>query len=377
MRIGILTLPLHLNYGGILQAYALQTILEKMGHDVVVFQTDYYGYKKKTFIESFILIIKRTLYKMLVDNRTVIFWELKKKKNAVRLWKNTDLFISRHIHALYIKKLHSISLNSFDTIIVGSDQIWRPEYVNRMWNADICETFLRFTSGYKIKRISYAASFGVDTWLLSKKETRECKCLAQLFEAISVREDSGVKLCAEKLGVEAKHVLDPTMLLTKDDYINLIEKSVPVNESSLFCYILDETVEKSKLVSRIASDKNMTIFRITINRNDVVSKENYVLPPIEQWLKCILESSFIVTDSFHGCVFSILFGKPFVAIANINRGLCRFDSLLRMFELEKHLLLNCKDYQMGYSYSITDRVVEKLDLLRHMSMIFLRDSLAS
>ena len=100
----------------------------------------------------------------------------------------------------------------YDAFIVGSDQVWRPSY-----NQHLEQAFLNFTENWKnVKRIAYAASFGVDNWEFTKKQTKECKRLVQKFDFVSVREDTAVNLCKEHLGIEATHVLDPTLLLSAD-----------------------------------------------------------------------------------------------------------------------------------------------------------------
>ena len=330
MKIGILTLPLQANYGGILQAYALQTVLERMGHEVVVFQTYYDGVRKISPKVFPLVLIKRLLRKCFINHSTPVFWETKKRKETPILRKNTDKFIEQYIHCLHVNNLKEVSSNDFDAIIVGSDQIWRPEYVKRLWKTDIQDAFLRFAEGWSIKRIAYAASFGMDNWLLSHEETDECSRLAKAFDAISVREASAVKLCSDNLGVTAQHVLDPTILLEAEDYLKLIDDTTK-NEinKGVFAYILDETPEKLSLVARIAHDYGMKQYSISINSMDYSkSPEDRAYPSVESWLKCFHDANFVVTDSFHGSVFSIIFRKPFYAIGNASRGMARFNSFL-------------------------------------------------
>lgn len=376
MKIGILTLPLHTNYGGILQAYALQTVLERMGHDVVVFQNDYIGIKKFPFWKMPILWSKR-LYRKYITNRNIdIFLEQKRKREYPVLSRNTSRFVQKYIHTFHVKSLSDIPFKEFDAIVVGSDQVWRPAYFRKMWNADIQDAFLYFAKKWDIKRVAYAASFGVDDWHFSQKETIECKHLAKLFDAISVREDSGVDLCMNHLDVCAKQLLDPTMLFTKDDYIKHFGLKKSVHDSAiLFSYILDETPDKKELVRRIAGEKKMIVDQISVNQVKSVPIEERIIPPVEEWLECIYNSDMVVTDSFHGCVFSIIFGKPFVAIANDGRGLSRFKSLLHMFGLQNHLLLNNNDYSHNKHYLLTDQLLNRISALQEESFAFLSNTL--
>lgn len=376
MKIGILTLPLHTNYGGILQAYALQTVLERMGHEVVVFQNDYIGIKKFPSWKMPIIWFKR-LYRKFTTNRNIdILLEQTRKREYPILSQNTGRFIQKHIQTYYVNKLSKLSITGFDAIVVGSDQIWRPAYVRKMWNTDIQDIFLKFVKNTKIKRVAYAASFGIDDWCFTQKETAECKHLARLFDAISVRENSGVKLCMDNLNIYAKQMLDPTMLLTSEDYVKLLDLKKNKHDSEiLFSYILDNSQEKNDLVMRIAEDKKMGIEQIAINQEKSIPVEARIIPSVEEWLESFYNADMVVTDSFHGCVFSIIFGKPFVAIGNIGRGLSRFTSLLNLFGLQNNLLMKGEDYSVFKFYQLPNQLGDRLSFLREESLAFLSNSL--
>ena len=372
MKIGILTLPLHTNYGGILQAYALQTVLERMGHDVLVFQNDYDGIRR--FPASrlpFVWGIR--LLRKIQGSSLPIFLESQKRRELPIVTQNVRQFINQNIHTYKVNDLNSISVDGFDIIVVGSDQIWRRSYARRIWKTDIQNVFLQFASEWKIKRIAYAASFGIDRWDYTTNETKECASLAKKFVGISVREDTGITLCSNYLGVKAEHVLDPTMLLSKDDYIKLIEQSkVPKNEGTLFSYILDRNVEKDNFVERVALDHNMQTYSITLSNDYSLPVEKRIYPSVETWLRAFYDAQLVVTDSFHGCVFSIIFGKPFIALGNAKRGMSRFNSLLKMFGLEDHLVQNMNDYSSMKSYFLSEKNNERLVALRELSMNFLK-----
>ncbi len=234
MKIGILTLPLHTNYGGILQAYALQTVLERMGHEVVVFN--------KKARSPFLSVYRRPLYysarflkKIFVNPHTIVRREYIARKEYPIISQHTQRFINQYIHCLITEHLEDIMSANVDAIVVGSDQIWRARYFSRMWDAELPNAFLAFTNGWNIKRFAYAASFGVDEWEYPLDISEELKAAAARFDGISVRENSGVVLCKEHLGCEAVQVLDPTMLLQKDDYVRLIESiHQPKSDGNLF-----------------------------------------------------------------------------------------------------------------------------------------------
>ena len=342
MRIGILTLPLHTNYGGILQAYALQTVLERMGHVVVVYQKEIEPRYELPFWKYPLAYAKRMIKKIFVDRKQPIFVEQKLKKEFPITRQYTNRFIKKYIHTVYIDSPNDIDLSAVDCIIVGSDQIWRPYHVTKLFNVDISEAYLKFAEGWNGIRIAYAASFGMDYWEYDKAQTEECKRLAKLFDAISVREQSAVKLCEDNLGIKAEHVLDPTLLLDKDDYVKLIyDSTLPQSDGQLFNYILDETPEKRAFVHSIADKLEMVPYSMSIaswNIADPLDKR--IAQPVEKWLRCFYDAKFIITDSFHGCVFSLIFNKPFLAIGNSKRGMSRFVSLLNLFGQGNRLILN-------------------------------------
>ena len=376
MRIGILTLPLHTNYGGILQAYALQTALERMGHEVIIYQKEY-----PTFLLPLwkypLAYGKRILKKCFVDKQTKIFVEPQKRKEHPIINQHLDSFIKKYIHVCYVKSIRNINVDEVDAIVVGSDQVWRPIHIKNLWNTNIQDMFLAFTSKWHGKKIAYAASFGVDEWELTRRETNDAKRLVKSFNKISVREDSGMELCRKHLNVEAELVLDPTLLLSKDDYIQIISNAdVPQSKGTLFYYILDETPEKTEFINRIAQEKGLVPFTSYVDpREKKRPLESRIIPPIEQWIRGFYDASFIVTDSFHGCVFSIIFGKPFVSIGNVERGNSRFLSLFKLFGLENHLIENGNKYQQNCSYEIPDALQQRIAEQKSMSLQFLQDSL--
>lgn len=369
MRIGILTLPLHTNYGGILQAYALQTVLERMGHDVVVFDRPY-KFNISFFFKLF-AYPKRFLIKYTLRKNVVIKWEKLANYNNSQIRKFTQLFIDEHIHRLEYSKLRNLRKQDFDVIIVGSDQIWRPKYFPNIYGA-----FLDFTNKWKIKRIAYAPSFGVDNWEYNEMQTEKCKNLLMQFDAVSVREQSGVVMCRNFLNYDAEWVLDPTMLLQVEDYVKLFKDSkTPHSDGTLLNYILDSNEENCALINQIVKYTNYKPFRTNSRVEDVTaSLEERVQPPVEQWLRGFYDAKFVVTDSFHACVFSILFKKQFVVFVNKTRGISRIESLLGYLGLEKRIVRNTSDVLNLDDIDYGD-VYKRLDEMRKKSFDFLENSL--
>ena len=149
MKIGILTLPLNLNYGGILQAFALQDVLRRLGHEVYVFDNDFVPIYKRPFYKQIVVYILRFV-KKIVKHDIIIQREKLFEKEYPILRKNIVIFIDKYIHLKKIKTIDSIELNNFDVLIVGSDQIWRPQYISSMWKSKVEDAFLFFTLGSNV-----------------------------------------------------------------------------------------------------------------------------------------------------------------------------------------------------------------------------------
>ena len=343
MKIGILTQPLHANYGGLLQNYALQQMLLRAGHKVETID----WYPSYNPLRERLYRLKRAMLSVFFPEKypKLRYKITEEERNVIQ--RNINHFISTYIN--HTEKVRSeegfitkAKEGNYDAYVVGSDQCWRPRY-----NAFLSSMFLDFVKGEKTKRIAYAASFGTDQWEFTQEMTSICAPLAQKFDFVSVREDSGVKLCKEHLGVNAVHVLDPTLLLAKEDYIHLIEaEKEPKAKGTLFNYILDPDSVKSAFINRVAKERELKSFQVlpkcqeeTRTKQDVKNRiKDCVFPGVTTWLQAFMDAEMTIVDSFHGMVFSIIFNKPFWVIGNANRGMSRFTSLLKVFHLEDRLL---------------------------------------
>lgn len=355
MRIGILTLPLRLNYGGILQAYALQTVLERMGHEVSVIDVPYKI--KLPFWKWPYSYPKRIMKKCILGKSERILFESYYNCIYPIISQYTQPFIDKYIHRFEVKNLLVLKENDFDAFVVGSDQVWRP-----MYNPNkIEDAFLNFAKDWNVRRFAYAASFGTSEWEYTTKQTRCCGELLRKFDVVSVREASGIRLCQNYFGIKATHVLDPTMLLNAGDYMDLVERAnVPKSKGTLLCYILDETKFKTDLVSKLVDDTGLIPFRGNSRVEDwdapLVER---IQPPVEQWLRGFMDAELVVTDSFHACAFSILFNKPFIVVGNKERGLARIESLLKLLGLEKCLYDNSEFNRTNLNWNmVEDRLYE-------------------
>lgn len=333
MKVIILTQPLETNYGGILQCYALQTVLERRGHKVRVLVEpsgeQYYN------IMWFLSLCKRFWKKYFLKRHIQVFY----LPHSVT-YKHFKRFIRTYIHRHVLKKWSAKIAQEFDCVIVGSDQVWRPKY-----NHPIDKMFLSFLDKVPIRKVSYAASFGVSHCEYTAKELDTCSRLLKQFYAVSVREVSGVFLCKKFFGVDAKQVLDPTFLLKKQDYVNLLKnegQELKKKEKILFVYFLDLTEEKKELVEQVSMSGGYIPSWICADTD--ISPKDFKKMSVENWLQHFNDADFVLTDSFHGCVFSIIFQKQFIVIGNEDRGLDRFVSLLEMFDLNNRMVVSKDEY---------------------------------
>lgn len=323
MKIGIITQPLKCNYGGIIQNYALQQVLRDMGHEPWTVD-----YAKYTWFNWTDRTCRTLVHKLLWHHRDFGHTpaEVEKEELPLRRFAYDHISLTeprtRTLQRIVVEKYH------FDAIVVGSDQVWRPCY-----NPHMERCFLSFAKGMNLRRVAYAASFGKDNWEFSPRQTRRCAALAKQFDGVSVREKSGVELCRKYLGVEATHVLDPTLLLSADRYMALCE-DIPARKPFVFAYLLEATPEQIKAVKAFALRKGLPC--IIKSADDTLTMEDRV----ELWLSCFRDAAFVITNSFHGTVFSVIFNKDFYVWSHVGRGNSRFQSLLSDFGLENRLIQN-------------------------------------
>lgn len=369
MKIGILTQPLGHNYGGILQNWALQQVIKSLGHSPVTLV--YYGtsilVKLKYYIYALLYYLIK--YKILHHNRS----------NTVAPWKrdfkyNLRKFIKKYIITTpYLPNIDDRILRKLkiDAILVGSDQVWRPKYNKNSLDYMFCDFGGELST---LPHSSYAASFGVKDWEFTAEESDKARRAVKRFDKISVRERSGCNLCSEKLGVNATHVLDPTLLLSLETYNELISDRIIKEdaENSVGIYVLDLTSSKKNIIDAICSKINLK----PIYFGDRDSRG--ILKPLEEWLSMFNKCSFIITDSFHGTVFSIIYRKPFISIANESRGTDRFMSLLSIIGLESRLVYEGQNSIVSNILESNidwDSVSKNLDNYKTISMNFIREVL--
>lgn len=266
-----------------------------------------------------------------------------------------------------------VKREKLDCLIVGSDQVWREEYSPYL--TDFFAGFL--PEDDKMLKITYGASFGTSENPISEQMLEMCKRLSSRFDAISVREKSAVGLVEQYFGKHAELVLDPTLLLGADDYV--IERpktacSEATEHDTLVSYVLDTDGQKAKIANDVVCELGLKESFMGLSPKKSDGSPDKMIP-VQSWLDNFRNASFVVTDSFHGCVFSIINRKTFIAIVNHSRGADRFVSMLSQLGLEGRMVNDYEEYSARRSELIApidySEVYFKLQTLKAHSLGYL------
>ena len=375
MKVGILTLPLHNNYGGLLQAYALQVALTGLGHDVTVLR--HRGLKARS-VRQMIGQWVPGCFPVRLNNGTRCMLATRRKA-LKQISQNMRSFVEEQIQLTDVEygEHNLVKLNNagYDAVIVGSDQVWRPDYAR-----NIQAYFFSFIQNNSIRKIAYAASFGAAEWEFSSEETAECAQLLSSFNGLSVRESNAVDWCEDKFKCDADLVLDPTLLLGGEHYKKFVSR--PLEGASLCSYILDPAQNLNRAIDEYAATHGLSrISPMPESQYTNVGEaglERCVYPSMNDWLSAFYYSDVVITDSFHGTVFAVMFNKPFLTVMNKGRGAPRFESFLGKLGLLSRLVDSVEDVDEVLAnlpeidWSLVDG---KLEAWRQRSLDFLNHNL--
>jgi hypothetical protein len=338
MKIGIMTLwQSDCNYGQQLQCYALQKYLENAGHDVFLIRYGLYKdyiYKKNRLLKIF------NLFKVI----SYLYRKARKMRKTLRIKddaRNFESFRSQYIRQSEIYYAsYSDLLNQppqADIYITGSDQVWGYEAIQKK----ILHAYFLDFGGKDVKRISYAASFGKKA--LFSELIGEISPLLKSFNNISVREKSGVEICKTCGILDAEWACDPVLLISISEYRNLFESiEQRIHEKYCFLYIAGRGDGFSiKKYNRWAKTRGLKLIYVT--GNDAFNLYKKCYPSIPEWLSLVARAEYIITDSFHCSVFSLLFDKSFAVVprTGADNGMNeRFLSLFEIFNMKERFILN-------------------------------------
>lgn len=326
MKIDIVTLHRAQNYGSVLQAFALQKQIEKLGHQAYIL--DYYPerYTNKG-------LLKRLKNKSSRFNNPLVL--LIAKLLIYPSYLKKGIQFNKFMHYLNLEKpsfaTNEEGMGRFtdaDAYCAGSDQIW-----NSHWNEGVEKAlFLDFVPKGKLC-FSYAASIGLSN--IPANEIDETKLLLDKFEFLSLREDKGVELVRELGRTDAVQCLDPTLLMSKEEWSLYADDSYKGKEYVL-TYNLHHDPEIDKCAKAIASKYHLQIRNISYNWHDIVRHGHLDwCPTVKGFLGLIKNAKYVVADSFHATAFSIIFEKSFVVITP-EVASSRLSSLLKMLGLDDH-----------------------------------------
>lgn len=365
MKVGIVTFHMAENYGSVLQAYALTSFLENKGYIAEIidyyFEEDYRKYDLFRWRQY----LKRP-QTFLVDIRSYKIHKKRKKKFEQFRAEHLKISKKRVISTNELK----IYNNDYDSFICGSDQIWNLECTHGLNDA----YFLKFVQKGKIK-VAYAPSTGA--YKINDMVTAKLKNALKDFTKISVREES-LKIDLEKIcSREIDVVLDPTLLLTANNYRKIQKVQSDIEKKYIFIYILSGVRHNQKLINcakQLAKETGLHIKYVTDNINGhIKNAENCSGCGPEEFLSYISQSVYVITNSFHATVFSILFHKEFFSFPR-NGSKSRIFDLLNMLQLEERYVeqgsLKCEKI----NYDQVDKILMKE---RQKSIKFLLDALTN
>lgn len=368
MKIGILTYQYAMNYGALLQAYALKTYLENIGHTVEILNYD----------TSYLYAQNRSLKSKIVSNGWNIVKNMlgaKKKKQVFDKFRQNYLRLNDYVIRSKEELKKYLKGKGFDAFIVGSDQVWNPEI-----NGKDDTYYLNFTD--RAMKISYAASFGVSS--LNQEDLNEIIEYLKTFSAISVREKTGMEILKElDKGIEV--VLDPVFLPHIETWNKLAGMTANINGKYMLCYVMPGDKELESKIEELArqykrNTGNQVIF---LGRKEYkkFKKDGRDLVSTAPWefVNLFKNADVIVTNSFHGTAFSIIFNKLFYSLINRNlKGTRQLGS--RLTDLLAELELECRivalNDQISFDKDINYSIVNsKLEKMRHDSRQFLERAL--
>lgn len=307
-KIGIATYIKNYNYGSVLQSFALKNVVREMGYSahIIDFSDMSLSHNRRMKLRNYFDSMR-----CIICHPYLLWKELSRKKSTFTETlevpeKKKEIFREFEEEYLLLNKENYLKRNAFDAFICGSDQVWKLSIPGLH-----SFFFLRFTETNK--RIAYAPSFGGNK--VPKYNKKRLIKYLNSFLYISLREQSGVEIVEELTGKKVPCVLDPTLLAGKDFWLRVVSDIIINNKSRqyILCYFLDDNPNGIILANKIAKEKNLKIFWITNARNISYTGETIVPSPLE-FVSMVCNANYVITDSFHGVIFSIMLNTDFYVL---------------------------------------------------------------
>ncbi|MDU1340364.1 MAG: polysaccharide pyruvyl transferase family protein [Clostridium butyricum] len=369
MKVGILTFHNAHNYGAVLQAYALKKKISELGHNVEIV-----NYRNENIDKRYEKKLRAGISLKDFKYPRQLINKISYKKNVPYMqpaWeKQCEKFTSFINMQLLNSKSHitidDLKKSNYDVLIVGSDQVWSS------WITDGLDPVYLLDFKFNGRKISYAASLMGGSIDDSEKDYF-IKCL-QDFDYISVREDSLRKSVIETCKCDAVTVLDPTLLINSESYEEIESKELLFNERFIFAYFVSENVELMRCAEKLAKESGFKLLELHYYMQKKYDDHNQIadIGPAE-FLWYIKNSEYVITNSFHGTVFSILYKKNFYSVYEKN---ARINNLLEALKLEDRHAVNSNeiDFNRVINFENVDRY---LNNFRESSIGFLKKSLSN
>ena len=354
MRVGILTFPHSPSYGASLQMHALYKAVQDLGATPVILNyQNRYMQNKNHFAANRLKAVLMDL----VSRRT---------KSRFRDFEGELGFCPARLRCERDALVEAAEY--LDRIIVGSDQVWNPAVTggDTAYYLDFCPDE---------KKVSYAASFGVSR--LEEDFADRVRPLLSAIPSLSVREEAGRDIVAHLTEREAKVVLDPTFLLTREDWRSLAAKRPLATRPYIFSFIFNPNAENTAFRDRLARETGLPVLTISDNPFSRSSETSLLARGVgpSEFLRLIMDASYVVTDSFHGTALSILLNRPFFVTLSTKTN-SRLETLLSRLSLSDRILAEGgeTDVRTPIDYECVNRMIAQQ---REDSLSFLRGALFS
>lgn len=367
-KISVITLHNIKNYGSALQTYATQFVMESLG-----FSAEFVDYFRKDVGDAN-LLLNNALQQTTKWNRNPLMryvFKIVKKPTFEKLVAVFDRFQKKYIHktpsAYYSFEELCSDPPKADVYCTGSDQVW-----NSLWNRGIEKAYFLEYAPVGAPRISFAASIGknkLDDWEID--ETRD---MLSKYDAISVREQRAVEILND-IGISgAVHVLDPTLMLTKKDWLKLACSRI-IAKPYLLLYQLNDNAEMDDYAEKMAKKFHLKLIRLTLGYDNFLKSGKCIcLPEVEGFLSLFIYADYVVTDSFHGTAFSLNLNKP-LSVFYPDRFSSRLQSILDLTGQLDRVVTDSKDLALFKKPIGFDRVNEILAQEREKTQQFLQKAL--